>query len=225
MNVRYSPLVVLGFACLAFTSDGPVEQDSFSWTPKVGDQAQYTFSHTVDEFKVSLTGDLDVTVTKIPSPDKAELKFHMSNVTGKTAPGTTSDYKVAGDRTVQTGAQGLPVEYTPSQNSTDYIFLMYGWAASTTDKPAKVGDETPWKTTTKMGQGTLVLDGTIKVVEVSEADKRMKAQITAKIIVEGKEAGTYTNTSTFSLPDYGLIESVADFYVGTKQEIKFTRKP
>jgi hypothetical protein len=225
MNRPVFFLAVLVASALASTAAAPQDQANFARTPKVGDKATYAFSHAIPGFKVTLTADISVAVSKIVSNVGPVLSFHMANMRSAVPAGTTDSTKIADDESIQLAAQNLPKGYVAKLGSSGFGFMLYTWVSSTMDKPVKAGDEAPWKTSVDMGgQGIMSLDGTMKIVEVSTANKRLKAQITAKITGNGQNYGTFTNLSTFSLPDCTLVESVGDFHVGTVQEVKFTRK-
>lgn len=223
---RVSPGVVSAIPfCSVLLGLAPGHQSEAEFVHKaaVGEASAYTFSHDVAEFNSKITGDLTIKTTKLLDNDGAELAFTMPTLQATAGPDGTNTSEKAGDRTMNINKSGMAVGYKVTMGSTDFFYLLYTWASTTMAKTVKVGDSAPWKTEMSFDTGSATLEGTIKVTEIT-AD-RLKTQTSATLNVNGSKSGEFTNTSTFRLPDCVLLESVADFHVGTKQEIKFPRKP
>ena len=208
-------------ANLAFATPSALSQDpvKFSRTYKDSETVVYTLTALTKAFEADAPGtitlDIGLTVTKLLPNSNAEATVHISNekFTGLVKPAA-----VPTDQKLTFAENNMPRSISIS--ALDQFELVLLLAASTVDKPVKVGEEYPWKWkgatgTTPTGKNNAVsLDGSTKVLEISAQKKQLKALIKTKMLMDGQSAGEFTFTSVYNISDFSLQQSEGKLSLG-----------
>src|ERR1044072_3582548 len=188
---------------------------NFTRIYKAGEKTVYSIAQT--DKSMSLTANVEITVNKLIDKG-AELKLHLSSIEAKGAGAPSA----SPDVTLKTVANNMPETFTPTMGGADFLDFFVIVAGSTVDKKAKAGDEFAWK----WSGGVLGVEAKTKAVQL---DKKVVAEIKAKVSLQGKPAFEMSFTSTYDPADCRLAKSEGRVNLieaeGIGWDLKIARKP
>ncbi len=205
--------VFTGCALTGTKRDRPV---AFSRIYKTGEKVAYAVeSKSAALGPGSTTMEMTVTTQKLADSGRAALLFHWSNLH---LPPDFSG-QLPADVTLTTSDNNLAGHFQPTMGSLDFLAAVLQLASVTADKPVNVGDVTAFN----WGGQALGLKGTVKLLEVTPEKHQMKAEIQAKMVIQGNAVADMNFKSTYDLSTCRMISSTGT--MGALEEFKVMAHP
>ena|SRR5579862_5497749 len=193
-------ITTLLLTSLLSTSLQAQDEAVFSRTYKVGDKS--TYSLKFGDAHGMISGTEVLTVQQLLDGGRAEVRAHLDDLQAKIEGGQAPPV-TATDIVTKTVAHNMPEKFDAVEGNFNIICFFAMASSATLDKKVKAGTEESWTWT----GGEFAVKGTTKVLELSLATKRLKAEIKVTATVKGTNPLEMTFTSTFDLADGSLIES------------------